>query len=71
MLIEIGVFNTHSPFIVLFLYKDGISYPLWMGYFFNEASCEEFFYFPFDCLTFVLSKPSKALLLGYSLCVYI
>jgi hypothetical protein len=22
--------------------QDGISYPLWMNYFFNEASCEEF-----------------------------
>jgi hypothetical protein len=33
MLIEIGVVNAHSPFIVLFLYKDGISYPLWMDYF--------------------------------------
>jgi hypothetical protein len=71
MLIEIGVVNTHSPIIVLFLYKDGISYPLWMDYFFNEASREEFSYFPFDCLMFVLSKPLKALLFRHSLCVYI
>jgi hypothetical protein len=47
MLIEIGVVNTHSLFIVLFLHEDGISYPLWMDYFFNKASCEEFSYFPF------------------------
>jgi hypothetical protein len=26
--------------MILFLYKDGISYPLWMNYFFNEASRE-------------------------------
>jgi hypothetical protein len=71
MLVEIGVVNAHSPFIIIFLYKDGISYPLWMDYFFNEASREEFSYFPFDCLTFVVSKPSKALLFGHSLCVYI
>jgi hypothetical protein len=42
-----------------------------MDYFFNKASREELSYFPFDCLTFVLSKPSKALLFGHSLCVYI
>jgi hypothetical protein len=71
MLIEVGVVNAHSPFIVLFLYKDEISYPLWMDYFFNEASREEFSYFPFNCLSFVLSKPAKALLFGNSLSVYI
>jgi hypothetical protein len=71
MLIEVGVVNAHSPFIVLFLYKDRISYPLWMDYFFNEASHEEFSYFPFDCLSFVLSKSAKALLFGHSLCMYI
>jgi hypothetical protein len=71
MLVEIGVVNAHSPFIVLFLYKDGISDPLWMDYFFNEANRQEFSYFPFDCLSFVLSKPSKALLFGHSLCMYI
>jgi hypothetical protein len=71
MLVEIGVVNAHSPFIILFLYKDGMSYPLWMDYFFNEASREEFSYFPFDCLTFVVSKHLKALLFGHSLCVYI
>jgi hypothetical protein len=70
MLIEVGVVNANSPFIILFLYKDGISYPLWMDYFFNEASHEEFIYFAFDCLTFILSKPSKALLFGHSLSVY-
>jgi hypothetical protein len=64
MLIEVGVVNAHSPFIVLFLYKDRISYPLWMDYFFNETSRKEFSYFPFDCLSFVLSKPAKALLFG-------
>jgi hypothetical protein len=71
MLIEIGVVNAHSPFIVLFLYKDGINYPLWIDYFFNAASREEFSYFPFDFLMFVLSKPSKVLLFGHSLYVYI
>jgi hypothetical protein len=71
MLVEIDVINAHSPFIILFPYKDGISYPLWMDYFFNEASREEFSYFPFNCLTLVVSKPSKALLFGHSLWVYI
>jgi hypothetical protein len=71
MLVEIGVVNTHSPFIILFPYKDGISYPLWMNHFFNEASREEFSYFPFNCLTLVVSKSSKALLFGHSLSVYI
>jgi hypothetical protein len=42
-----------------------------MDYFFNDASREEFSYFPFDCLSFVLSKPEKVLLFGHSLCVYI
>jgi hypothetical protein len=42
-----------------------------MDYFFNEASHEEFSYFPFNCLTLVVSKPSKALLFGHSLWVYI
>jgi hypothetical protein len=71
MLIEIGVVNTYSPFIAPFLYKDRISYPLCMDYFFNEANREEFSYFPFDCLSFVLSKPAKALFFGHNLCVYI
>jgi hypothetical protein len=71
MLVQIGVVNAYSSFIILFLYKDGISYQLWMDYFFNEASREEFSYFPFDCLSFVLSKTSKVLLFGHSLCVYI
>jgi hypothetical protein len=71
MLVEIGVINAHSPFIVLFPYKDGISYPLWMDYCFNETSREKFSYFPFNCLTLVVSKPSKALLFGYGLWVYI
>jgi hypothetical protein len=71
MLIEVGVVNAHSPFILHFLYKDRISYPLWMDYFFNEASREDFSYFLFYCLSFVLSKPAKALLFGHSLCVYI
>jgi hypothetical protein len=71
MPVEIGVINAHCPFIILFPYKDGISYPLWMDYFFNEASREEFSYFLFNCLTLVVSKPSKALLFGHSLCVYI
>jgi hypothetical protein len=48
MLVEIGVVNTHSPFIILFLYEDGVSYPLWMDYFFNESSREEFSDFPFN-----------------------
>jgi hypothetical protein len=42
-----------------------------MDYFFNEASREEFSYFPFNCLTLVVSKSSKALLFGHSLSVYI
>jgi hypothetical protein len=71
MLVEISVVNTYSPFIILFPYKDGISYPLWMNHFFNEASREEFSYFPFNCLTLVVSKSSKALLFGHSLWVYI
>jgi hypothetical protein len=71
MLVEIGVVNTHSLFIILFLYKDRISYPLWMNHFFDEASHEEFCYFPFNCLMLVMSKSSKALLFGHSLWVYI
>jgi hypothetical protein len=71
MLVEIGVINAHSPFIILFLYKNGISYPLWMDYFFNESSHEEFSYFPFDCLTLIVSKPPQVLLFGHSLWVYI
>jgi hypothetical protein len=42
-----------------------------MDYFLNETSREEFSYFPFNCLTFVMGKPSKALLFGHSLWVYI
>jgi hypothetical protein len=42
-----------------------------MDYLFNEASREEFSYFPFNCLKLVMSKPSKALLFGHSLWVYI
>jgi hypothetical protein len=61
MLVEIGVINAHSPFIILFPYKDRTSYPLWMIHFFNEASREEFSYFPFNCLMLVVSKSSKAL----------
>jgi hypothetical protein len=53
MLVEISVVNTHPPFIILFSYKDGISYSLWMDYFFNESSREEFSYFLFNCLTLV------------------
>jgi hypothetical protein len=71
MLVEIGVINAHSPFIILFLYKNGISYSLWMDYFFNESSREEFSYFSFDCLTLVVSKPPQALLFGNILWVYI
>jgi hypothetical protein len=71
MLVEIGVINAHSPFIILFPYKDGISYPLWMDYFFTEASRKEFSYFSFNCLTLVMSKPSKVLLFGHNLWVYI
>jgi hypothetical protein len=67
MLVEIGVINAHSPFIILFSYKDGISYPLWMNQFFNEVSREEFSYFPFNCFTLVVNKSSKALLFGHSL----
>jgi hypothetical protein len=51
MLVEISVVNTHYPFIILFPYKDRISDPLWMNHFFNEASREEFSYFPFNCLS--------------------
>jgi hypothetical protein len=71
MLVEIGVINARSPFMILFLYKDGISYPLWMNYFFNEAIREEFSYFPFNCLMLVVSQSSKALLFGHSMWVYI
>jgi hypothetical protein len=71
MLVEIGIVNTHSPFIVLFLYKNGISYPLWMDYFFNESRHEKFSYLPFDGLTLIVSKPAQALLLRHSLWVYI
>jgi hypothetical protein len=42
-----------------------------MNHFFNEASREEFSYFPFNCLTLSMSKSLKALLFGHSLWVYI
>jgi hypothetical protein len=42
-----------------------------VDYFFNECSREEFSYFPFNCLTLVVSKPSQALLFGHGLWVYI
>jgi hypothetical protein len=42
-----------------------------MNYFFNEANREEFSYFPFNYLTLVASKSSKALLFGNGLWVYI
>jgi hypothetical protein len=71
VLVKISVVDTHSPFIVLFLYKNRISYPLWMDYFFNESSREKFSYLPFDGLTLIVSKPSQALLLRHSLWVYI
>jgi hypothetical protein len=71
VLVEISVVNTHSPFIVLFLYKNGITYPLWMDYLFNESSRENFSYLPFDGLTLIVSKSAQALLLRHSLWVYI
>jgi hypothetical protein len=42
-----------------------------MDHFLDEASREEFSYFPFNRLTLVVSKPSKALLFRHSLWVYI
>jgi hypothetical protein len=42
-----------------------------MDYFFNESSREEFSYFPLDGLTFIMGKPSQALLFRHSLWVYI
>jgi hypothetical protein len=42
-----------------------------MDYFFNESIREEFSYFPFVCLTLVMSKPPQALLFGHGLWVYI
>jgi hypothetical protein len=71
MLVEISVVDTHSPFVILFLYKNGIRYPLWMDYFFNESSHEEFSDLSFNGLTLVVSKPPQALLLGRSRRVYI
>jgi hypothetical protein len=67
VLVEISVVNTHSPFIILFSYKNGIGHPLWMDYFLNESSREEFSYLPFDGLTLIVGKPSQALLLRHSL----
>jgi hypothetical protein len=52
-------------------YKNGISYPLWMDYFFNESNREKFSYFPFDGLTLIVGESSQALLLRHSLWVYI
>jgi hypothetical protein len=71
VLVEIGVVDTHSPFIVLFLYKNGVRYPLWMDYFFNESSREKFSNLPFNGLTLIVGKPSQALLFRRSLRVYI
>jgi hypothetical protein len=42
-----------------------------MDYLFNEPSRDKFSYLPFDGLTLIVSKPAQALLLGYSLWVYI
>jgi hypothetical protein len=67
MPVEISVVNTYSPFIILFSYKNGISYPFWVDHFFDEASREVFSYFPFNCLTLVVSKPSQALLFRHNL----
>jgi hypothetical protein len=71
VLVEISVVDTHSPFIILFLYKNRIRYPLWMDYFFNESSCEKFSDLPFNGLTLIVGKPSQALLFRRSLRVYI
>jgi hypothetical protein len=71
VLVEISVVDTHSPFVILFLYKNGIRYPLWMDYFFNESSHEKFSDLPFDGLTLIVRKPSQALLFRRSLWVYI
>jgi hypothetical protein len=71
VLVEISVVDTHSPFIVLFLYKNRILYPLWMDYFFNESSCEKLSDLPFNGLTLIVGKPSQALLFRRSLRVYI
>jgi hypothetical protein len=71
MLVEISVVNAHSSFVILFSYKDRISYPLWMDYFFNESDREEFSYLPFDCLMLIVGERSQALLFRHSLWVYI
>jgi hypothetical protein len=71
VLIEISVVNAHSLFIILFSYKDRISYPLWMDYFFNESGREEFSYLLFDGLALIMGKPSQALLFRHNLWVYI
>jgi hypothetical protein len=71
VLVEISVVDTHSPFIVFVLYKNGISYPLWMDYLFNESSHEKFSYFLLNRLTLVVGKPSQALLFRHNLWVYI
>jgi hypothetical protein len=71
VLVEISVVDTHPPFIVLFLYKNGIRYPLWMDYFFNESSREKFSNLPLNGLTLIVGKPSQALLFRRSLRVYI
>jgi hypothetical protein len=42
-----------------------------MDYFFIESSREKFSYFPFNCPTLVVGKPSQALLFRHSLWVYI
>jgi hypothetical protein len=71
MLVEIGIIDTHSPFFILFQYKNRVSYPLWVDYFFNESSRDEFSYFPFDSLPFIRGKTTKSLLLWYSLWIHI
>jgi hypothetical protein len=71
VLVEVSVVNTHSPFIIHFSYKNSISYPLWMDYFFNESSREKFSYLPFNCLTLIVRKPSQSLLFRHSLRVYV
>jgi hypothetical protein len=48
-----------------------VSYLLWVDYFFDESSREEFSYFPFDSLPFIRGKTAKSLLLWYSLWIHI